>query len=345
MKALAKIQPAKGLTLIEAQEPRIEEEDEVIIEVLSSSICGTDIHIYEWDDWAKNRIGIPRIIGHEMVGKVIKKGKNVKSLEIGDIVAGESHIPCMNCYYCKTGRMHICKNLKVLGVDIDGCFAEYCKTKEISLWKLNLNLNYEYASSLEPVGNAVHAISETNPIGKDILVYGCGPIGIATIYFLKKLGANHVIGVDISDYRLKVAKVFGANTVINSKKENVEHVIRSEVEEGVDILFEMSGSQDGFTKGLKLLKSGSTAILFGIPQREITIEIAENIILKEIELKGVFGRKMFETWFLLEKLIKKFGFPFEEFITHRFDLLNFDKAFETLKSGNCVKVLLKPKFN
>ncbi len=342
MKALAKIQPSRGLSLIEAEESRILEDDEVIVEVISSSICGTDLHLYEWDEWARNRVKIPRIIGHEMVGRVLKKSKEVKGLEIGDIVVGESHIPCQKCYYCKTGRMHICKNLKVLGVDIDGCFAEYCKTKYISLWKLNIDLNPEFASSLEPLGNAMHAVTEIDPNLKEILVYGCGPIGLATIYFLKRLGASKVIGVDISEYRLKTAKNFGADFVINGKLEDVEEKVKEITDEGVDVLFEMSGSQEGFTKGLALLKPDSKAIFFGIPSRKIELEVAKDIVEKEIEIKGVFGRKMFETWYKLEEFIKHFGFPFEEFITHRFKLEEFENAFETLKKGNCIKVLLKP---
>src|SRR5579875_3654514 len=342
MKAIAKVHPYQGLTFIESEEPKIQEEDEVIVEVISASICGTDLHIYDWDEWAQRRMQLPRIVGHEMVGRVVKTGKNVRSLDIGDIVVGESHIPCQTCYYCRTGRMHICKNLKLLGITIDGCFAEYCKTKEIALWKLGSKVNPEDASTFEPLGNAVHSIFETNPANKDILVYGCGPIGLATIYFLKRLGASKVIGVDISDYRLSLAKKFGADKVVNSKSENVEEIIYSELPEGIDILFEMSGSKDGFRKGIKLLKSGSTAVLLGIPRGDIELNIADDLVLKEIKLIGVFGRKIFETWYLLEKLINEYGFPFEEFITHRFNLLEYDKAFEFLKKGTCIKVVLKP---
>lgn len=342
MKAIAKVRPSRGLTLINVAEPNIVEDDDVVIEVISSSICGTDLHIYEWDEAIRDRIHFPRIIGHEMVGRVIKTGRGVKNLDYGDIVAGESHIPCQNCYYCRTGRMHICKNLKVLGMDIDGCFANYCRSKEISLWKLDAKINYEYASALEPLGNAVHAISEINPRAKDILVYGCGPIGIASIYFLKKLGAKKVVGVDISKFRLDMAKKFGADAVINAKEEIVERKAREIIGEGFDVLLEMSGSQDGFSKGLRLLKPNSLAIFFGLPAKHVYLNVVNDVILKETTIKGVFGRKMFETWYELEKYLNEFGFPFEDFITHKFKLEDFEEAFETLKSGNCGKIILKP---
>lgn len=341
MKALAKDSPSRGLSLIEAKEPMIIEDDDVIVKVLYSSVCGTDLHIYEWDDWARSRVKIPRIIGHEMVGEVLKVGRSVKNLEVGDIVAGESHIPCQNCYYCRTGRMHLCSNMKILGIDIDGCFAELCKTKAISLWKPNIDLKTEYLSSLEPLGNAVHVISEINPGIKDVLVYGCGPIGLATIYFLKRLGSSKVIAVDISEYRLEVAKRLGADLIVNAKKEDPEERVKEYTNDGVDLLLEMSGSQDGFSKGLRLLRANSVAIFFGIPSRKIELEVAETIIFKEIHIKGVFGRKMFENWYMLEKLIEKFGFPFEEFITHRFGLEEYEEAFNILKKGDCVKILLK----
>jgi len=342
MKAVAKAYPSIGLTPIEAQEPDIQEDDDVIVEVISASICGTDMHIYEWDEWAQSKMKLPRIVGHEMVGRVAKIGRNVKNLDIGDIVIGESHIPCQICYYCKTGRMHLCKNLKLLGITTDGCFAEYCKTKEIALWKLNSKINPEHASIFEPLGNAVHSIFETNPSNKDIIVYGCGPIGLATIFFLKKLGASKVIGIDISNYRLNFAKKFGADKVINAKEENIEEIVSSEFPEGADILFEMSGAKEAYKKGLKLLKAGATVILLGIPSGNVEVNVSGDIILKEVQLKGIFGRKMFETWYELEKLINEVGFPFEDFITQKFSIFDFDKAFETMKSGNCIKIVLKP---
>jgi Threonine dehydrogenase and related Zn-dependent dehydrogenases len=222
MKAVAKVKEGIGLDLVNVDKSETLNEDEALIEVISASICGTDIHIYNWDEWARKRIKIPRIIGHEVVGKVVKVGKNVKNLVEGDIVASESHIPCLKCYYCKTGRMHVCKNLSLLGIDVDGGFAEYFKSKEISLWKINLNINYEYCAVLEPLGNAIHALSEANVELKNVLIIGCGPIGLATIYFAKKLGALNVIGVDISDYRLELAKKMNADYTINAKLENVE---------------------------------------------------------------------------------------------------------------------------
>jgi len=339
MKALAKTKPEKGFDFIEAEEPRIED-DEVLVKVLYSSICGTDLHIYEWDEWARKRINIPRIIGHEMVGKVVKIGKNVKGLIEGDIVIGESHIPCLNCYYCKTGKMHICKNLKILGIDVDGCFAELCKIKFISLWKNNLNINLEYLSVLEPLGNAVHAVFEADVSNKDILIIGCGPIGLSTIYLCKKLGASLVIGVDISDYRLDLAKKFGADYVFNPKREDVVEEIKK-VSEGIDVFFEMSGSQESFNKGLSLLKYDSTAIFFGLPSGMIYLDVTNQIILKETKIKGVFGRKMFETWYELENILKKFNFPFDLLITHKFKLEEINEAISIIKNGECGKVVLK----
>jgi threonine 3-dehydrogenase len=341
MKAIAKTKAEKGLNLINTEEPKISNEDEVLIEVISASICGTDIHIYDWDEWVSKRIKIPRIIGHEVVGKVIKVGKNVKNIVEGDIVATESHIPCLKCYYCRTGRMHICSNLLILGVDVDGGFAEYFKSKEISLWKINFNINYEYCSTLEPLGNAVHCLSEIDVELKNILIIGCGPIGLATIYFAKKLGALNVIGVDISDYRLNLAKKMNADHVINARYEDVEKkVLEITNNEGVDVFLEMSGAESSFEKGLKLLKNDSSAIFFGIPSKPIHIDVT-NIIFKEISIKGIFGRKMFDTWYKLETLIKKYGFPFEDFITHKFKLEEFEKAFNILKEGKCGKVLIK----
>jgi threonine 3-dehydrogenase len=341
MKCLAKITNSKGLILSNFEEPKIEFMDDVIVNVLGASICGTDLHIYEWDDWAKNRIKPPLIVGHEMMGKVVEVGSYVKNVKIGDIVVGESHIPCLTCYNCRTGKMHICLNLKVLGVDINGCFAEYCKTKEISLWKIGDYIEKQYASALEPLGNAIHAIFEANVNGKDITVFGCGPIGLATIFMAKKLGAINIIAVDISEYRMKMAYKMGADTVLDARDKKLkEEILKSTNGIGVDVFFEMSGAQSAYNIGLETLKSSGLAILFGLPSKEISLNVADRIIFKEIRLKGIFGRKIYDTWYKLEKFLKKYGFPFQDFITHRFKIDNFEEAFETLKSGNCGKILL-----
>ena len=343
MKALVKVKPGKGFTLMDMPEPVIERPNEVIIKVKYASICGTDVHIYQWDEWSEKRIKPPRIIGHELCGEVVEVGKEVKSVKIGDIVSAETHIVCGDCYQCKIGNMHICDNVKILGVDIDGVFAEYVKIPALNAWKVSSNIPIEVVSLFEPFGNAVHSTLIDEIVGKDVAVFGCGPIGLMSIGVAKVSGAKRVFAVEVSDYRLDFAKMMGADFLINPLEEDpVELILDKTDGHGVDVFLEMSGNPKAIIQGIKATKKGGRVSLLGIPKDKVVFEdFAEDIVFKYLKIYGINGRLMFKTWYQANALLESGKVNLKPLITHKFKLEEYDKAMQLLINKKAIKILFE----
>jgi threonine 3-dehydrogenase len=345
MKAIAKTELKKGLSIIEVSEPTDTQDNEVIIEIERVSICGTDLHIYHWDSWASNRISIPKIIGHEGCGKIVKLGKNVKDFNINDKVAFESHIYCNQCYQCKTGKKHICNNLKVLGIDVNGLFTKYVKVPSEILWKLSDNekLN-RYAPILEPLGNAVHTVSKVDVNSRYVAIFGDGPIALFLLQLVKIFGASKIFLVGISEYRLtiakKLAKEYNNVFILNDKEQDIFDFIKKETKgRKIDIVFEMSGSEIALKKSLNVLTYGGKLVAFGILANSINFDYNE-LIFKSIDIISINGRLIFDTWYKLQDLIENNLLNIDDIITHEFELSEYEKAFDILLKKEGLKIIL-----
>ena len=343
MKALVKTSPAPGLSLQDMPVPHVGVGD-VVVRVKATSLCGTDAHIFGWDEWARSRIRPPRIIGHELCGEVVEVGPGVTTVSVGDYVAAESHFTCGRCFQCRTGQAHVCKNYRILGVDVDGCFAEYVLLPERVLWKTPPELPPELACLQEPLGNAVHAALVEDLSGHTVLITGCGPSGLFAAAVARKAGAAQIIGTDISDYRLGLAKLIGVDHTLNVRTDS-EEAIASTIQditlgEGVDTALEMSGDPSALRLGFRSLKNGGRVSLFGIPTTQIPLDMNE-IIFKGIRMYGITGRRLFDTWYRMAGMLKT-GLDIRPVITHTFPLQEYIRGFELIRSGVCGKVVLIP---
>jgi threonine 3-dehydrogenase len=322
------------------------------VKIEKAAICGTDLHIYEWNEWAKKRIKkLPLIIGHEFSGVVVEKGEDVEKVELGDFVSGETHVVDESCYQCRTGKMHICRNLKILGVDINGAFAEYILIPELNAWRNNKKLDPRIAAIQEPLGNAVHTIfprDKVEPVaGKTVLVTGCGPIGLMSIAVLNTVGARKIFATELSEYRLKFAEKMGADVVINPEEDDPLKTIMEETHgDGVDIVLEMSGAEPALILGLRALKPGGRISLLGIFNREVGINWNELVTFKGIHIYGITGRRMFQTWYQVKGLLEipAFRNKISSLITHEMNMRNIEKGMELLKNKEAVKIILDPVF-
>jgi threonine 3-dehydrogenase len=341
MKAVIKDKPQVGFVIKEVPIPEIGPSD-VLVKVLAASICGTDIHIYEWDNWAKNRIKLPLIVGHEFAGKVVKIGKNVSKVKIGDFVSAESHIVCNNCYACRLNQAHLCVNTKILGIDRAGCFAEYVALPQENIVVNSKKIPLNLASAQEPLGNAVNVVLENQVAGKTVLITGAGPTGLAACAIAKICGATLIIVSDLSSYRRNLAKKMGANYIINPQKDNLQKKVRQLTnQEGVDIVFEMSGSESAFLDALHLVKNGGYFNAFGIPKKKIAIEWAKDVIFKGIKINGISGRKICHSWDTLKNFLNSGRLDFSPMITHEFPLEKVNQAMKLMQSGRCGKIILR----
>lgn len=341
MKVVIKEKPKVGFTIKNVSIPEIRDND-VLVKVLAASICGTDIHIYEWDDWAKNRIKLPLIVGHEFAGKIVKVGKNVTSVKIGDFVSAESHIVCGTCYACRSDKAHVCVNTKILGIDRPGCFAEFVALPEKNIIINSKKLPLKIASAQEPVGNAVNIVLKNEVAGKTVLITGAGPTGLAACALSRICGAVLIIVSNPSPYRRNLAKKMGADVIINPKRENLkERVMKLTNGEGVDIVFEMSGAKSAFLEGIASLKRGGYFNAFGIPKEKIAVEWAQDVIFKGITINGVSGRKLWHSWDALKKFLDSGRLDFSPMITHEFPLEKINQAMKLMQSGKCGKIILK----
>ena len=351
MYAVVKDKRAMGVSIKEVDNPKTSR-NEVLIKIEKAAICGTDLHIWRWSKWAQSRIKkIPLVIGHEFTGVVIKKGDGVASVDEGNIVSGETHIVDGSCYQCKTGKMHICQNLKILGVDRDGAFTEYIVIPELNAWINDKDLDPEIAAVQEPLGNAVHTIFPSDRIedlaGKYAAVMGCGPIGLMGIAVLRAVGVEKIFAVEISEYRLKYAEKMGSNILINPLKEDVVKNIMEETKgRGVDIVLEMSGAESAVKAGFKVVTPGGRISLLGLSDNPISLDFNSNIILKGISVYGITGRRMFQTWYQVKGLlnIPDFRRKIKSLVTHRMKMSDIEKGFELLNAKEAVKIALDPKF-
>lgn len=342
MKALLKDHRGYGATLQTVDIPKITEE-EVLIKVKSTSICGTDVHIYTWDEWSQSRVKPPYVFGHEFAGEVVEVGSKVNSVKVGDYVSAETHLVCGSCPQCLTGQYHICKNTQIIGVDTQGCFAEYIALPAGNLWKNPKDMPYDVASIQEPMGNAVHTVLSGEVAGKTIAIIGCGPIGIMAVGVAKAAGASQVIAFDINDYRLDLAKQMGATAVVNSKDEDpLKAVGNLTAGNGVDVVCEMSGHPQAIKQGFKMVTNGGRVSILSLPVRPVEINITEDIVFKGISVHGITGRQMFKTWQQVSSLLASGQVDVKPLITHHLPLEDFEKGFELMIKGECGKVVLQP---
>lgn len=343
MKAVVKTEPGPGATLTTVEIPKLGPK-EVLVRVRATSICGSDLHIYNWDQWAEGRIKPPLVMGHEFAGEVVALGEEVETLRVGDSVSAETHIVCGVCYQCRTGQSHVCRNCSIIGVDRPGCFAEYIALPAENAWLNPPDLPLEVASIQEPFGNAVHAAFSYPPLtGQRVLITGCGPIGLMAIGIAKAAGAATVYASEVTPYRLDLARRMRADLIFDATKVDVAKEVWAATDgEGVDLLLEMSGNPSAIHQGLKALRNGGYAALLGIPSQPLEIDLAEEIIFKGITVQGVVGRLMYETWYRTRVLLTSGAVDVSPIITHRLPLDDFEKGMELMRSGQCGKVILFP---
>jgi len=339
MKALVKKYTKPGIWMEEVPEPRCGT-NEVKIKITHTAICGTDLHIYKWDDWAKRTLELPRITGHEFCGIVKEIGPGVKHYKTGDRVSGEGHITCGYCRNCRAGKSHICHKTIGVGIQRNGAFAEYIVLPESNVWPIHKDIPSEIAAFFDPYGNATHTALSYNMVGEDVLITGAGPIGIMAVAICKFVGARNIVITDINEYRLNLAKKMGASRVINIQRENIPDVFNElNISNGFDVGLEMSGNPDAFNNMLDNMYHGGKIALLGLLPDSTTINW-DNIIFKGLKLKGVYGREMYETWYKMTQMLRS-GLELSDILTHQFSIDDFQDAFDIMLSGNCGKVVLK----
>jgi threonine 3-dehydrogenase len=316
---------------------------EVLVRVQAASICGTDLHIYRWDTWARERMRPPVIVGHEVCGEVVDRGAGVTAPEIGDFVSLESHVICNSCAYCRTGQGHLCKNTQIIGIDRDGGFAEFIALPAQNAWPNPRDLPLEVAVLQENFGNAVHTAFAVDLRAKKVLVTGCGPVGLMTISVARALGARAVYATDISRYRLEFALRMGADLALHAADDPVLPAVREATDgEGVDVLLEMSGAPSAIRQGFLLLKPGGEAALLGVAPAPFEFDWNQHLIFKAARVQGISGRRLWQTWYQARGLIRSGAIDLSSLVTHRFGLSEFERAFELMASGESGKVMLVP---
>jgi threonine 3-dehydrogenase len=338
MRALVKAKAERGIWLENIRRPQPGHND-VLIRVQRTAICGTDIHIYQWDDWARRTIPVPLAVGHEFSGEVVEFGSEVRGFEIGDRVSAEGHITCGVCRNCRAGRRHLCINTKGVGVNRQGAFADYLSVPAFNVFKLPDVISSDLASILDPLGNATHTALSFDLVGEDVLITGAGPIGIMAVAIARFAGARHIVITDINDYRLELARKMGATVALNVKSGKLDDTMRElGMEEGFDVGMEMSGNPAAFRDLLRTMHHGGKVALLGIPPGETAIDW-NHVIFKGLILKGIYGREMFETWYKMSSMLQS-GLNIEPVITHRFPVDDFQDAFDLMESGQSGKIIL-----
>lgn len=338
MKALAKLKPEQGIWMTDVAEPELGHND-LLIKIRKTAICGTDIHIYNWDDWAQSTIPVPMVVGHEYVGEVVGIGQEVRGFSLGDRVSGEGHITCGHCRNCRGGRTHLCRNTTGVGVNREGAFAEYLVLPAFNAFKLPDDISDDLAAIFDPFGNAVHTALSFDVVGEDVLITGAGPIGIMAAAVCKHVGARNVVITDVNEYRLDLARQMGVTRAVNVAKESLSDVmLELNMTEGFDVGLEMSGVPSAFRDMLDKMNHGGKVAMLGIPPNDMSIEWG-NIIFKGLVIKGIYGREMFETWYKMAALIQS-GLDLTPIITHNFPIDEFQAGFDIMRSGLSGKVIL-----
>lgn len=341
MKAIVKKEQAKGARLVNDVDVPKPGPDDILVKVKATSICGTDLHIYEWDGWAQNRIRPPITMGHELCGQVEEVGGRVSSVAKGDLISAETHIYCGKCFQCTNGRAHICENVKILGVDTNGVFAEYAAIPEKNVWKNPPSMKPEIASIQEPFGNAVHTALECPIAGSTVAVFGCGPVGLCAVAVAKAVGASEVFAVETTDYRLDLAKKLGADATFNPAKEDAASaILKATGNKGVDVILEMSGNARAIKDEFTVIRPGGTVSVLGIPSKPVEIDLAQDVVFKSVKIIGINGRKIWETWHKTSALLKRIDIS--PLITHRIKLDEFEEGMRLMESKTCGKVVMFP---
>jgi threonine 3-dehydrogenase len=338
MRALVKSKAERGIWLKDIDTPKVGHND-VLIRVNRTAICGTDIHIYQWDEWARSRIPVPLAIGHEFGGEIVECGGEVRGFEIGDRVSAEGHITCGACRNCRAGRRHLCMNTAGVGVSRPGAFAEFISVPAFNVFKLPDTISDDMAAILDPLGNAAHTALSFDLVGEDVLITGAGPIGVMAAAIARYAGARHIVVTDINDYRLGLAREMGASKALNVTRETLDETMTElGMEEGFDVGMEMSGNADAFRDMLRTMHHGGKVAVLGIPPEETSIDWNQ-VIFKGLVVKGIYGREMFETWYKMASMLQS-GLEIEPIITHHFGIDEFQPAFEVMESGQSGKVIL-----
>ncbi len=338
MKALVKSKPSCGLWLEEVPEPEFGIND-VKVRVLRTGICGTDLHIYEWDDWAQSTIRVPMVIGHEFVGEIVAVGSNVADFRVGELVSGEGHVVCGRCRNCLAGRRHLCAHTQGIGVNRSGAFAEYIVLPMSNIWKHSDGIDLDIAAIFDPFGNAVHTALTFPVLGEDVLVTGAGPIGIMGAAVAKHAGARYVVITDVNPYRLELAAKVGVTMAIDTRKTSLQEVQQKlGMREGFDVGLEMSGNASAFRDMLANMSHGGKIALLGIPAGEMSIDW-HHIIFNMLTVKGIYGREMYETWYKMTVMLQS-GLNIAPVITHHFSWREHEQAFAVMRTGNAGKVIL-----
>ena len=338
MDALAKTKAAPGLELIQVERP-VPRDDEVLIKIRKTAICGTDLHIYKWDAWSQKHIEPTRVIGHEYVGEIAEIGSSVKKLKVGQRVSGEGHIVCGVCRNCRAGNAQWCKYTKGVGVNRDGAFAEYLCIPASNCIPISEDLDEEIVSFFDALGNATHTALMFDLVGEDILITGAGPIGIMAAAICRHAGARHVVITDVNDYRLNLARELGATATVNVTREKMEDVMQaSHMVEGFDVGLEMSGAVSAFDQMLSVMRNGGKISLLGLFGGSVPLDM-DRIILKGLTLQGIYGRRMYETWYKMGAMVES-GLDLTKLVTHRFHYSKFQEAFDVMSTGNSGKIIL-----
>ncbi len=338
MRALVKSKKENGLWLQEVPVPEIGPND-VLIKVRKAAICGTDIHIYNWDEWSQKTIPVPLTIGHEFTGEIAEVGSAVSGFSKGERVSAEGHITCGHCRNCRAGKRHLCRNTVGIGVHKNGCFAEYVAVPAVNVFRVPAAIPDHVAAFFDPLGNAVHTALSFDLVGEDVLITGAGPIGVMAAAIAKHVGARHVVVTDLNDYRLELAKKMGATRAVNVRTTSIEEVMKDlGMTEGFDVGMEMSGNGEALRTLISAMNHGGRVALLGIPPKEVAIDFNQ-VIFKGLVLKGIYGREMFETWYKMSAMLQS-GLDVTPVITHRYPASEFQRAFETMRTGNSGKVIL-----
>ncbi|MCH7739438.1 MAG: L-threonine 3-dehydrogenase [Chloroflexi bacterium] len=338
MKALVKAKPEPGIWMEDQPEP-VTGPNDVKIRIRKTAICGTDIHIYNWDEWAQNTIRVPMTVGHEFMGEIVEIGSHVAGFTIGDRVSGEGHITCGYCRNCRAGNRHLCRNSIGVGVGRAGSYAEFLVLPAFNAFKVHDNISDDIAACLDPLGNAAHTALSFDLVGEDVLITGAGPIGVFAAGIARFVGARHVVVTDVNDYRLDLAAKMGATRTINVASEKIDGtIVELGMTEGFDVGFEMSGSPEALRDLLRAMNHGGRVGLLGIPPSPVEIDWTD-VIFKGLTLKGIYGREMFETWYKTAAMLQS-GLDVSSVITHHFPIADFEEAFGIMASGQSGKVLL-----
>lgn len=336
MRALVKAQAAPGVEMREVPKPRAGA-NEVLIKLEKTAICGTDLHIYQWDDWAQRTIRTPLIIGHEFVGRIAEIGPGVQGYEVGQRVSAEGHVVCGVCRNCRAGKQHLCPQTKGIGVNRDGAFAEYLVAPATNLWPIPEQIPSELAAYFDPFGNAAHCALQFDLVGEDVLITGAGPIGIMAAGIAKHVGARHIVVSDVNDYRLKLAADMGATRTVNVNRENLRDILDVLDIDGFDVGLEMSGHPQAFDDMLGCMYHGGRVALLGILPKGAGVDW-DQVIFKGLQVHGIYGRRMYETWYKMTQMVLT-GFPLHKVLTHQIPIEDYETGFQLMAAGQCGKVV------